>query len=74
MMTVTVIVAGLLPILLGSSTGSEITSRLQHQWWGHVNGALIVALCAAVTFRLLRNSTVDGDSVGTIRANQIGVE
>lgn len=56
MMTVAVIVAGLLPILLGSGTGSEIMSRIAAPMVGGMLTAPVLSLFVLpVAFRLLRS-------------------
>jgi len=57
MMTVTVIVAGLMPIFLGSGTGSEIMSRIAAPMvGGMLTAPLLSMFLLPVAYRLLRSS------------------
>ncbi len=57
-MTVAVIIAGLLPILLGSGTGSEIMSRIAAPMvGGMITAPLLSLLVVPAAFSLLRRST-----------------
>lgn len=58
MMTVAVILAGLLPILVGTGTGSEIMQRIAAPMvGGMITAPLLSMLVIPVVFRLLRRST-----------------
>jgi Cu(I)/Ag(I) efflux system membrane protein CusA/SilA len=58
MMTVTVIVAGLLPIFLGSGTGSEIMSRIAAPMVGGMLTAPLLSLFVIpVAYQMMRGST-----------------
>ena len=57
-MTVAVILAGLLPILVGTGTGSEIMQRIAAPMvGGMITAPLLSMLVIPVVFRLLRGST-----------------
>lgn len=59
MMTVTVIVAGLMPIFLGSGTGSEIMSRIAAPMVGGMISAPLLSLfLLPVAYQLMRGSAV----------------
>ena len=56
-MTVAVIVAGLLPIFLGSGTGSEVMSRIAAPMIGGMLTAPLLSLCVLpAAYLLLRRS------------------
>ena len=63
MMTVTVIVAGLLPIFLGSGTGSEIMSRIAAPMVGGMLTAPLLSLfLLPVVYQLLRGRIINRES------------
>ena len=64
-MTVAVILAGLLPILIGTGTGSEIMQRIAAPMvGGMITAPLLSMLVIPVVFRLLRERSLRGASAG----------
>jgi len=64
-MTVAVIVAGLLPILLGSGTGSEIMSRIAAPMvGGMITAPLLSLFVVPAVYRLLRGRQARGKRGG----------
>jgi Cu(I)/Ag(I) efflux system membrane protein CusA/SilA len=62
-MTVAVILAGLLPIMLGEATGSEIMQRIAAPMvGGMITAPLLSMLLIPVVYRLLRGRSLDGES------------
>lgn len=62
-MTVAVILAGLLPILLGSGTGAEVMSRIAAPMvGGMITAPMLSMLVVPAAYRLMRRRQVDGVS------------
>jgi len=64
-MTVAVIVAGLLPIMVGSGTGSEVMRRIAAPMVGGMISATVLALLVVpAVFLLWRKATFSGQVLG----------
>jgi Cu(I)/Ag(I) efflux system membrane protein CusA/SilA len=71
-MTVAVIVAGLLPILLGSGTGSEVMSRIAAPMVGGMLSAPLLSLFVVpAAYRLMRRSGLEAPSKVDTRAEAV---
>ncbi|MEZ5445558.1 MAG: efflux RND transporter permease subunit, partial [Gammaproteobacteria bacterium] len=65
-MTVATILAGLLPILLGEGSGSEIMSRIAAPMvGGMITAPLISMLVIPAAYRLMRGRSASGSTEGS---------